>query len=232
MSRMEAPMSMTVCPNCGRTAEEGAKFCSRCGQAIPEPRQTAPEPHARPPRARTVPIIPFAILGAGILALVLVLLLVRGNPPAGEVLSEPSAPAPTVPVVVGGTLPGPAQETTIPSPAPAVVAVAPTAVPPERAHRPTPTPPIEQVYECRLGAIFGVDPEETLVTINGKLIGTADDWDDAGGGQKYEFDRPGTYFVKLSLAGYRTTWIKIVVRPLAEEAYADVDLELKKLGED
>jgi hypothetical protein len=225
-------MSMTVCPSCGRTVEEGARFCPHCGQAIPEPRQTVPEQPAGPPRARTVPVIPLAILGAGVLALALVLLFVHSNPPAGEVLSGPSAPAPTALAVVVVTPTAPAHHATIPAPAAAIAAVAPTFVPPERARRPMPTPPIEQVYECRLGAIFGVDPEEALVTINGKLIGKADDWDDAGGGQKYEFDRKGVYFVKLSLAGYRTRWIKIVVRPLAENAYADVDLELKKLGED
>jgi len=95
-----------------------------------------------------------------------------------------------------------------------------------------PTPPIEQVYECRTGAIFGVDPEEALITVNGKVVGKADDWDDAGGGQKYRFGGAGTYYVKLSLAGYKTAWIKVVVRPLAEEEYADVDLDLKKLEDE
>jgi len=225
-------MSVMVCPTCGRTVEEGAKFCPHCGQAIPAPRQTVPEQPARRPQNRAFPVVPLTILGAGVLALVLVLLLVRSNPPAGEVLSGPAAPGPTVPAVVVATPPPPQLEPTIPAAAPAVAAVAPPTVPSEHEHRGAPTPPIEQVYECRLGAIFGVDPEEALVTINGKLIGKADDWDDAGGGQKYEFDRPGVYFVKLSLAGYRTTWIKIVARPLAAEAYADVDLELKKLGDD
>jgi hypothetical protein len=105
------------------------------------------------------------------------------------------------------------------APAP-LVAVAPP---------PTPTPPIEMVYECREGAIFGVDPEEALVTVSGTTIGTADEWDDAGGGKKYRLGNAGTYYVKLSLQGYRTAWIKIVVRPGAEEEYADVDLDLEKL---
>ena len=61
-------------------------------------------------------------------------------------------------------------------------------------------------------------------------IGKADDWDDTGGGKLYEFDGPGSYYVKLSLKGYRTAWIKIVVSEDASEKVAKVDTELKKDG--
>jgi len=230
-------MSTTLCPNCGNPLELNAKVCTRCGQAVPTP---AP---ARPSRADTVrglPVVPLVILGGGVLALVVVLLLVRGNPPAGEVLSGSAAPTPA-PAVAGQAPTVPAaleQQRVAPTAAPTVVApplvvappvaVAPTvAVAP--APPPTPTPPIQMVYECREGAIFGVDPEETLVTINGTTIGKADDWDDAGGGKKYLFGGAGTYYVKLSLQDYRTAWVKIVVRPGAAEEYADVDLDLEEL---
>jgi len=178
--------------------------------------------------------VPLAILTGGVLALVLVLLLVRGNPPAGDVLSGPPAPTPPLTVAQPATTRPAAldQPGVVPS-APLTAAVAPPAVaapvavvvaPP-----PTLTPPIQMVYECREGAIFGVDPEEALITVNGTMIGTADEWDDAGGGKKYVFGKAGTYYVKLSLQDYRTAWIKIVVRPGAEEDYADVDLDLEKL---
>jgi hypothetical protein len=183
--------------------------------------------------------VPLAILAAGVLALVLVLLLVRGNPPAGDVLSGPPSPTPPLAVVQQApTMPAAlGQSGVAPTAAPTVAVAPPTLAPPTVAPAaavavappPTPTPPIEVVYECRGGAIFGVDPEDALVTVNGTTIGTADEWDDAGGGKKYLFGNAGNYYVKLSLQGYRTAWIKIVVRPGAEEEYAEVDLDLEKL---
>jgi len=181
-------------------------------------------------KVRGLPVVPLAILGGGVLALVLVLLLVRGNPPAREVVSGPAAAAqaPTAGAAIE-------QQITTPTARPTVAEAPPKGVAPPLAElsrpRPTTTPPIEKTYECREGAIFGVDPEEALITINGATIGTADEWDDAGGGQKYVFGRPGTYYVKLSLENYRTAWVKIVVRPGAEEDFAEVDLDLGELEE-
>jgi len=222
---------MTLCPNCGNTLEPNAKVCTRCGQAVPTPVPAAP---SRAGEGRGLPIVPLAILCGGILALVLVLLLVRGNPPAGDVLSGPAFPtappavaqqAPTAPAAID-------RQSVTPTAAPTVGAAPPALAPPiavAAAPPPTPTPPIQMVYECREGAIFGVDPEEALVMVNGTTIGTADEWDDAGGGKKYLFGRAGTYYVKLSLQDYRAAWVKIVVRPGAEEEYAEVDLDLEKL---
>jgi hypothetical protein len=99
----------------------------------------------------------------------------------------------------------------------------------------TPTPlkrppgPVSQVFECRRGAEFHVSPDETVVTIDGRRIGIADDWDGSGGGRTYYFRGSGTHYVRLSLRGYRTTWIKIVVRPGAEEEIVDVDTSLPEL---
>jgi hypothetical protein len=169
-------------------------------------------------------VLPTVILAGGVLALVLVLLLARSNPPAGEVLSGTAAPTPEWAAGAPAAPASPRQQ------AAASAAAGPT-VPAALSPRSGPTPPIEKIYQCRAGVIFGVDPEEALITINGKTIGKADDWDNAGGGQKYLFGRPGTYYVTLSLEKYRTVWIKIVVRPQAEEEYASVDLELKKLAD-
>ncbi len=88
--------------------------------------------------------------------------------------------------------------------------------------------PISKTYECRESAVFNVDPEEAEVTVDGHRIGTADDWDDAGGGKKYKFQSPGVHIVKLSLEGYETMWLKFVVRSGAELKTADVDLDMKK----
>jgi len=76
---------------------------------------------------------------------------------------------------------------------------------------------------------FHVSPEETVVSIDGRRIGIADDWDGSGGGRAYDFRAPGTYYARLSLRGYRTTWIKIVARPGAEEEIVDVTTSLPEL---
>jgi hypothetical protein len=152
----------------------------------------------RAEKMRGLPVLPLAVLGGGVLALVLALLFLRGNPPAGEVLSGPAAPTPA-PVVAAQapTVPAAIEEQMTTHTARPTVAAAPSeGVTPPLAEvsqpRPTATPPIEKTYECREGAIFGVDPEEALITVNGATIGTADEWDDAGGGQKYVFGRPGS----------------------------------------
>lgn len=91
---------------------------------------------------------------------------------------------------------------------------------------PTPTPPVEEVFTCSKGADFNVSPEDAVVTINGKTIGIADDWDNKGGGKTFFFSAPGFYYVRFTLEGYKTTWIKIVVEPTAKDEIADIDTEL------
>ena len=93
----------------------------------------------------------------------------------------------------------------------------------------TPAPPIANVFECRKGVEFHVDPEEVLVTIDGRLLGEADDWDGAGGGETYFFAGPGEYLVQLSLKGFRTVWVKVVVTPTAKRDVVDVDTELEEI---
>lgn len=88
-------------------------------------------------------------------------------------------------------------------------------------------PPIAAVFECQKGANFGVSPDAAEVTIDGKLLGIADDWDGFGGGP-YEFPRSGKYLVKLSLAGYKTVWVQVVVKEDAEDEIVTVDTELEK----
>ncbi len=66
--------------------------------------------------------------------------------------------------------------------------------------------------------------------VDGRVIGIADDWDDAGGGRKYHFKGPGAHLVRLSLKKHATTWIKFEVRPSAKQKTAYVDLKLRKIG--
>ncbi|MCB9377854.1 MAG: hypothetical protein H6511_03710, partial [Holophagales bacterium] len=105
----------------------------------------------------------------------------------------------------------------------AVATAAPTPAPRPTA---TPEPPLAGVFETRRGAEFHVDPEEALVTVAGKLLGKADDWDGMGGGKIYVFPAPGEYLVHLELEGYYDAWIKIIVTPTAKRNVVDVDTEL------
>ncbi len=112
---------------------------------------------------------------------------------------------------------------------PVVEAAAPASVPVEAAPAPEPPPPIAAVFQCRRGAEFRVDPEEVLVTVDGQLLGEADDWDGAGGGKTYYFSGPGEHLVKLALQGFRTVWVKVVVTPSAKRDVVDVDTELEEI---
>ncbi len=209
-------------------------------------------PATAPPAAkaaeRRLPWLPLALLAAGLVLVVaaaVMLLRPAERPPAGEALlgeatplpldTAPAAPSPTpapaeanvlVMVTPLPTLAPTVVPTAIPQTVPPVPSVVPTVVATRFVPPPTPTPPIAAVFVCSEGAKFKVSPEEAEVTIDGKLIGIADDWDGMGGGQTYMFPGPGTYWVMLALPGYQTTWVKIEVRPDAKERIVDVDTDL------
>ena len=165
---------------------------------------------------------------------------------AGALAPPPAAaPAPAsdaevqVPSAVAGQRVEQAPPTLAPKPLPVIPAAenpvesapAPTLPVAEVAPAPTPeaAPPIAAVFQCRRGAEFKVDPEEVLVTVDGQLLGEADDWDGAGGGKTYYFSGPGDHLVKLALQGYRTVWVKVVVTPSAKRDVVDVDTELEEI---
>jgi len=49
-----------------------------------------------------------------------------------------------------------------------------------------------------------------------------------GGGKVFDFPKPGTYYVRLTLKGYKTAWVKIVVKSDADKEVANVDTELNE----
>jgi hypothetical protein len=114
--------------------------------------------------------------------------------------------------------------TVVPTPVPP-----PTPVPTRALPTPTPTPPIVAVFACSRGAEFHVSPEDAQVLIDGKVIGKADDWDGMGGGKAYLFPAPGIHYARFSMAGYRTAWVKIEVRPGAK-GIVKIDTELDELN--
>ncbi len=243
------------CGQCGAPTESGAVRTDGSGPpTFPTPKVT----HVRPTPVRRrgttfaggarMVAAPLAIVALGLVLLVAALLLLRRMPtpvPAGATRATPT-PAPTIPVAQPARPAGPA-EVTLPfagslrprptaSAAPAVD-VGLTALPTPRptaepTPRPTPTPEVAASYRCRGLADFDVSPEEAVVTVDGRRIGIADDWDDAGGGELYELPGPGPHWVQLTLAGYAPAWVVIVVDDDAEEEVAQVDLELRRLQDD
>jgi len=87
---------------------------------------------------------------------------------------------------------------------------------------------IAETYDARKGAEFHVRPDSAMVTINGVTIGKADDWDGFAGGRQYPFGAPGSYFVELTAPGYKTAWVKIVVKNDARADFARVRTKLEK----
>lgn len=174
-----------------------------------------------------------------------------GTPFSPTDLAMPDAPAGTgseAPPVASLTPPPPvvvpparkAPEGSEP-PAPATVAPPPAPVPTatrsvEPAAEPTITPPVSPApppifkrYQCRQFAEFHVDPEEAFVVVDGRVIGTSDDWDDAGGGSQWPLEAPGTYLVELRLEKYESVWVVLEADPNAKKKVCRVSVELEKV---
>lgn len=159
-----------------------------------------------------------------------------------QVAVEPTGPAEATPypAALPTELPTPwVWPTLAPTQPPTVIVVRTVSVPPVVAVEeatatpapPTPKPtmpPITAVFECQKGAEFRGSPDAMDVFVGEQRIGTADEWDGMGGGQTYMFPKEGTYLVRLSLAGYRTTWVQVVVKAAAEDEIVQVDTDLEK----
>ena len=145
-----------------------------------------------------------------------------------ESMATPTAtPEPTLELKLPTFAPRPTEApTAAPPPEVATPEPPPVAPPPEVA---TPGPQIAEVYRCQIAAEFHIDPEEARVSIDGRDIGTSDDWDDTGGGKQWRFDTTGRHLASLSLAGYQTVWIELATDLGAEDEVCNVDLELKKV---
>lgn len=194
-----------------------------------------PESVSGPSKPKTV--LWLAVAALGVLVIAAFLLHRRSPPPPatlllGEATPVPQDVAPLASPEAPAFVPSPTptvSPTATPRPTPTPPPVAPAAEPTlPPTPTPTPPPPVVKTYYGRQGAVFNVDPEDALVAIDGKVIGIADDWDGKGGGKAYVFPGPGTYYAKLSLKGYRTVWVAIVISPEAKDENADVDWELEE----
>ena len=93
---------------------------------------------------------------------------------------------------------------------------------------PPPPPPFEKTYECRKYVAFKIDPDTAIVAVDDEIIGIADEWADTPRTKKYEFEKEGVHYVKLSHRDYKTIWLRFKVSDKADDKTAVVELEMKK----
>ena len=240
-----------TCTKCGASLAAGAQFCLACGQsaaAVP-PKVAAPRPAGA---GKQMPVAALIVLIGGLALLLGAFWLYQsGNfpgtagtaaPAAGAPeaqpapVPEPPASAPVSPAdppaaaAPGAAATAPVQGQTAagaPAAAPTALAPAPTAAAPP-APPPPPPPPFEKTYECRKYVAFKIDPDTAIVTVDGEIIGIADEWADTPRTKKYEFKSPGIHYVKLSHRDYKTIWLRFIVSDKADDKTAEVELEMKK----
>lgn len=148
----------------------------------------------------------------------------------GQPLAQPEVPEATAAPEATAT-PAPAKPTASAPKVAAAVAPPPPTPTATPTPEPTPPPPIAETFSTRSGAKFDVSPEEARVTVEGRYLGIADDWDGMGGGKIYVFPSPGEYVIHLELEGYRDAWIKVIVTPDAKRNVVSVDTELEEIDE-
>jgi hypothetical protein len=151
-------------------------------------------------------------------------------PPAAATVAATPAGAPAA------VAPPPAVEAA--RPVAAVTAAAPRAVTPPAAPAvpvaapapppPPPPPPFRKTYECREYATFKVDPDTAVVTVDGEVIGIAEEWADTPRTKKYKFKSEGVHYVKLQHKDYEALWLRFIVSKNALDKTAIVELKLKE----
>jgi hypothetical protein len=240
----------TTCSKCGASLAAGAQFCPACGQST----LPATPKSAAPPAAKRMPIAALVVLLGGLVVLIGAFWLYRsgslpgmggsaapvaatpGAPsdpaatPAGSAVATmppAGAPAAGTPAPAPGTAPSAASAASAPragapAGAPAAPAVAPAPPPPP------PPPPFRKTYECREYATFKIDPNTAVVTVDGEVIGVADEWADTPRTKKYKFKSDGVHYVKLQHHDYETLWLRFIVKEDALDKTAIVELKLKE----
>ena len=186
----------------------------------------APAPHGARRRVAPQPAPPATprslIIAVGVLLVIaiLVFLLPRKAPapstgaPAGARIQPtvpPAAPAPqpTLPPMTG-------YDPSANAPSAAAASQAPSTSAAQKASR------VAATYECRTAVKFSIEPDTAGVSMDGRNIGIAESFYH----RAYPL-RPGTHYAKLTLRGYRTETIKILVRSTASDDNADIKLKLR-----
>lgn len=228
------------CRTCRAGLPREANYCPTCGTPVHEVResltQTVPvaavSAGATAARGHRVPWGAIAVLGAGLAAVVAVLILVRRAPPPVTIgpqdrLDRAESPVPAVPVA---TAPGAGvvlrMATQPPLPARVGHGFAPApggsgAAAGGQTGAAITEPVLQQTVRCRRAVKLKVDPDEATVEVDGTLIGTVDSLSH----DTYVFESPGVHTLRIAFAG-REAWVRAIVEAGADDtATVKVDLD-------
>lgn len=157
------------------------------------------------------------------------------TPPAAPV-ETPTAAAPTAvpalpPTVAPMATPAAARTpvpTRTPKPKPTATATPVPTETPTRTPTPPPLVPADRTYITRRFVKLNVSPNQARVFINGRYVGIADDWDDAGGGALLAFLADGRFRIRLAYPGRKDSIIDVVVAGSSPEDRVEVERDLEK----
>ena len=75
---------------------------------------------------------------------------------------------------------------------------------------------------------LNVSPSQARVFLNGRYMGTSDDWDDAGGGALLVFPAEGRYRLRFAYPDRRDSLVDVLVAPNAVEDRVEVERSLDR----
>jgi len=108
---------------------------------------------------------------------------------------------------------------------------APTATPtPVPTATPTPPPAVrpDATFITRRDVRLRISPDQARVFLNGRYVGIADDWDDAGGGALLTFVADGRYRLRITYPGRKDSLVDVLVAGNAVEEKVTIDRSLDK----
>ncbi len=169
------------------------------------------------------------------------------TPEAGAAVAPTPEAAPVTPPIAPETTPVP-EPTATPAPAgdhgpPAGRTPVPTRTPrpkPTETATPVPTPPPtvtptppplirpDATYITRRFVKMNASPSQARVFLNGRYIGIADDWDDAGGGALLTFTSDGRQRLRLTYPGRKDMNVDVVVAANAVEDRVEIDRDARE----
>jgi serine/threonine-protein kinase len=109
-----------------------------------------------------------------------------------------------------------ATETPLPSPTPTKTPTSPPSIRPDA------------TYITRRTVRLNVSPDQARVFLNGRYLGVADDWDDAGGGGLLAFLAEGRYRIRLAFPGRKDANLDVVVAGNAVEDRVEIEQDLAR----
>ncbi len=85
----------------------------------------------------------------------------------------------------------------------------------------------DAVFATRRAVRFTSSPDQARLSVDGRYIGIADDWDNRGGGRELELPK-GTHSVKMELPGYRPLILEIQVTDDSGKDSLSIDQEMER----